>query len=543
MKPKRTNFQRIRRIMVTQSLSAIKRIALVLLVAGMLTTCDSLSDFGDLNQDPTQANTVEPGMQFTTIQLGAAGSRYEMWRANLIYSSAVVQHLVQTWWAGNTYGQNMGWLNAFYNVAYSGEGVAWRAQIKNVQDLIGNLEQRKADGESVDNLLAAARIMRVFVFHRVTDLYGDIPYSEGGKGFLEQNFAPAFDTQQSIYANMFTELEEAVNQFDGSQPKFDSADLIYGGDIAQWQKFANSLRLRLALRLVKVDAGTAQQQAVNAVNAPGGVMTSNADIAMIQHQTGPSTGPAGVNTNGNSEVFSVDDPFVSQTMVEWMNSSNDPRLGIYAETDTTVFIGWPSGYGATTVQGHPSWTVANSSVDNYSRINDMLTDLDDPMFFQTYAEVEFMLAELAARNWTSDNAETHYNAGVRAAMEYLSLYDPDGGADIADADITDYLTNNPFNAGGTQDEQLEQINTQYWAATFLNGIEAYSNWRRSGYPDLEEAPVDDPDPAPGSDTNGEFIRRFLYPENEGILNAENYQEVISRQGPNSLTTRVWWDVE
>ncbi|MDX1619186.1 MAG: SusD/RagB family nutrient-binding outer membrane lipoprotein, partial [Balneolaceae bacterium] len=197
----------------------------------------------------------------------------------------------------------------------------------------------------------------------------------------------------------------------------------------------------------------------------------------------------------------------------------------------------------TTVQGHSSWPGDPPGVDAYSRINDMLTDLEDPMIFQTYAEVEFMLAELAVRNWTTDSAEDHYNAGVRAAMEYLSVYDPGGGADIADADITNYLNNNPFNTGGNPDEQLEQINTQYWAAVFLNGIEAYSNWRRSGYPDLEPAPIDDPNPAPGSDTNGEFIRRLLYPDNEGILNASNYEEVINRQGPNSMTTRVWWDAQ
>lgn len=455
-----------------QYLPKIKRIALVLIVAGMLTTCDSLSDFGDMNENPTQANSVEPGMQLTTIQLGAAGSRFETWRANLIYSSAVVQHMVTTWWAGNTYTRNSEWLNAFFNVAYSGEGVAWRAQIKNVQDLIGNLEQRKTDGESVDNLLATARIMRVLIFHRVTDLYGDIPYSEAGKGFLEQNFTPSYDSQESIYNDMFNELEEAVNQFDSSQPTFGGADLLYGGDITQWQKFANSLRLRLALRLVNVDASTAEQQATAAIGAPGGVMNSNEDIAMLQHQTGPSTGPAGVNTNANSEVFSVDNPFVTQTMVEWMDSRDDPRLGIYAETGKP-FLGWPSGYDNTTIQGHASWPGDDPGMSAYSTINDMLKQLDDPIFFQTYAEVEFMLAELAARNWTSDDAETHYNAGVRAAMEYLSLYDPDGGADIADAEIDSYLAGNPFNSGGTTAEQLEQINTQYWAAVFLNGIEAY----------------------------------------------------------------------
>lgn len=532
--------------MHTTLLSKIKYLVTVLLLTGLLTTCDSLSDFGDTNLSPTQATVIAPGMQFTTVQLGAAGSRYEMWRANLIYCSAIVQHLTGAgFWAGNTYSRTVPYLTALWDVVYSGNGIAWLAQIKNVQDLISQLDQRKAEGESVDNMLAAARIMRVFIFHRVTDLYGDLPYSEAGKGFLEQNFTPVYDSQQDVYTDMLKELDEAVNQFDGSQPTFGSADLLYGGDITKWQKFANSLRLRLALRLVKVDLTMAEQQATAAINAPGGVMSSNEDIARVNHQTGPSTGPAGFNTNANSEVFSVDSPWASQTLVQWMEDRNDPRLGIYVETTDTEgnnkpFLGFPSGWSVTTVQSHPSYT---GDPADYSHVNPMLQDLDDPIFFQTYAEVEFMLAELAVRGWTADVAATHYNAGVRAAMEYLSLYDPDGGADIADADITTYLAANPYNAAGTTEQQLEQINTQYWAAIFLNGIEAFSNFRRSGYPDLEPAPVDDPDPAPGSDTNGEITRRFLYPETEGILNTENYNAAISRQGPNDMLTRVWWDVE
>lgn len=528
--------------MDTTYLANIKRLATVLFLTVILVSCDSFSDFGDMNQDPTQANTIEPEMQFTTIQLGAAGSRYEMWRANLIYSSNIVQHLVNSFFAGgNFYSFVADWNVAFWTTAYSGTGVSWRAQIKNVQDLIANLEERKANGEEVDNKLAAARIMRVFIFHRVTDLYGDTPYSEAGKGFLEQEFSPVYDSQQAIYTDMFNELDEAVAQFDQTQPTFGDADLLYGGDVERWQKFGNSLRLRLAMRLTKIDITTAEQQAMDAINAPGGVMTGNDDIAMIDHSTGPSTGPAGINTNANSEVFGPggDPEYVAQTLVDWMNDRDDPRLGIYAESDKP-FLGFPSGYDATTIQSHASYT---GDLADYSRINPMLRDLDDPIFFQTYAEVEFLLAEMAVRNWTADDAETHYNNGVRAAMAYLSHYDPDGGADIDEADIDDYLANNPFNTGGTDEQQLEQINTQYWAAVFLNGIEAFSNWRRSGYPVLEPAPVDDPNPHPGSDTNGEFIRRLQYPDVEGILNAQNYDDVVTRQGPNSMTTRVWWDTE
>ncbi|MEL7832669.1 SusD/RagB family nutrient-binding outer membrane lipoprotein [Fodinibius sp. Rm-B-1B1-1] len=525
-------------------LSKIKYVVSILLIAGLFVTCDSISDFGDMNEDPTQANSIEPGMLLTTVQLAAAGTRYEVWRAQLLYGSNVSQHTVNAFFGGgNNYTEVVDWLTAFWNTAYSGTGNSQRAQVKNIEGLIDQLEMRKEEGEEVGNMLATARIMRVFIYHRITDLYGDAPYSEAGKGAIDQEFTPAYDTQEEIYNDMFTELDEAVNQFDSSQPMFGSNDLMFGGDITQWQKFGNSLRLRLALRLVKVNESKAETEALAAIDAPGGVMTSNDDIAMIQHQSGPSSGPAGLNTNAISEAMNDggDHEYVAQTMVDWLKNNNDPRLSIYAETDSSAYVGFPSGYTATSIQDHNSF---NETTANYARVNSMLIDLDDPTFFQTYAEVEFMLAELAARNWTSDAAATHYENGVRAAMEYLSLYDEEGGADIADSDINNYLANNPFNAGGSTGDKLEQINEQYWAAVFLNGIEAWSNWRRSGYPDLEPALVDSNDPPAGNQTNGEIPRRLIYPEGtEGVLNAKNYDEVIERQGENDMVTRVWWDVE
>lgn len=528
--------------MNTQYIICIKRVVIVLLAVGLFAACDSLSDFGDMNENPTQVTESEPNMQFSTIQLSAAGTRYEMWRTQLLYGSNVTQHLVNAFYGGgNNYSVVMDWVTSFWTTNYSGTGLPNRASVKNVEDLIANLEASKENGDQVDNKLAAARIMRAFIYHRITDLYGDAPYSEAGRGALEQEFTPAYDTQEDIYNSLFTELDEAVNQFDSSQPTFGSNDLMYGGDIVQWQKFANSLRLRLALRLVKVDANKAETEALAAVNAPGGVMESNDDIAMIQHEDGDSGGPAGLNTNAISEAMinGGDHEFVAQTLVDWLDNRDDPRLEIYAQTETGTFLGFPSGYTGASVSEHPSYT---GDVNDYSKVNEMLINLDDPTFFQTYAEVEFMLAELAVRGWTTDAASAHYEEGVRAAMEYLSLYDEDGGADIADADINDYLANNPLS--GSTEEQLEQINEQYWAAVFLNGIEAWSNWRRSGYPDLEPALVDSNEPPEGNQTNGEIPRRLMYPEGtESVLNASNYDEVISRQGENNMVTRVWWDVE
>lgn len=166
----------------------------------------------------------------------------------------------------------------------------------------------------------------------------------------------------------------------------------------------------------------------------------------------------------------------------------------------------------------------------YSTIKTIITGEGAPMFFQTYAEVEFMLAE-AAERWglAGGNAEVHYNAGVRAAMKMLAIYGD--AAVIDDAAIDAYLVANPFNAANA----LEQINTQYWAATFLNEYEAFANWRRTGFPNLT------PTNYPGNETGGTIPRRLTYSTSEQSNNPDNYAAAIASQGPDILTTRVWWD--
>ncbi len=521
-------------------------VLLLLLLAVLTASCDALSDFGNMNVDPTQAADLDPAIQFTTVQLATPGAAYASWRGNLIYGSAIVQHLTNTWWAGDKYTYNEDWATALWRTAYSGALVSWLASVKNIEDLKARLEKKKAEGEAVDNLLAATRIWRVLIYQRITDTYGDTPYFEAGKGHLEGNFTPRYDPQRDIYMDLLKELEEAIAQFNPAQSTFGSADLVYGGDITRWKRFAYSLMLRVAMRLVKVEPTIAQQWAVKAIN--GGTMQSNDDLAAIKYQNGPWGGFEGLNINPNSSVFSADDAKLAQTFVDWLKAHNDPRLPILGAvlkdgqviTDPARQKGMPSGYNATTIQNHPSWT---GDLADYSRVNPLLTDFDDPVFFVTYAQTALLRAEAAVRGWTSENPAVLYAEGVRAAMKQLSRYDASGRADISDAAINAYLAANPLSSN--PNEALRQINEQYWVASFLDGIEAWANWRRSGYPVLEPAPVDDPNPYPGNVTNGQIPRRLPYPPSEGVLNAENYQEALRRQGlrgdPSDMAVPVWWD--
>ncbi len=479
-------------------------------------SCDD--GFEDINTDPTKATDIAIEYKFPKALLYTAGQRYESWRGNFIYSSTMVQHLanLQSYWSGDKY---------FYNSAYS--SAYWDANypqgIKSIEDMKAQMETNE---ETSLPEYAMVRILRVFAYSRITDLYGDIPYSDAGKAYIEGNTRPTYDTQESIYADMLNELNEAATALGSGTADIGAADILFDGDQTKWKKWAYSLMLRLGLRMVKVDAAAAQQWATTAI--AGGVMDSNDDIAYIVHQDGN-----GIVRNGNSEVFAADrSARISTTFLDILQG--DPRMRVYAalpdgNEDPLVQKGLPNGLDGTTIQSY----AGGDDLDTYSEPNsNYLMGYDAPMFWQTYAEVEFMLAEAAVR-WglAGGDPEVHYNAGVTAAMEFLSLYG--AGATITSTEISDYLAANPFDAGNA----LEQINTQYWVATFLNEYEAYANWRRTGFPVL--TPVN----YPGNESNGTIPRRLIYPTNEQVLNKENYDAAVSSQGPDKFTTRMWWDAE
>ena len=484
-----------------------------------LPACDN---FGDLNVNPVEADQIDPDFKITDIELRISGERYENWRANLIYSSTMMQHLaaLPTYWSGDKYLYNAGYSSSLWDRYYA--NVA-----KNVEDL---LVQVCDDPEQV-NYCSTGRVLRVFMYHRLTDLYGDVPYSEAGQGFLEGNIMPKYDTQEEIYADMLKELEEAAAAFDASKPTPDG-DLIYDGDVDQWKKFSYSMMLRLGMRLTEVDPGAAQSWVQKAI--AGGVMESNEDNAAVPHDPNAWR-------NGIGEVFDADgNQHMSETFVSAMQSRDDPRLTAYGQVPVAGAdaVGLPNGFNATTIQDHPTWVPCEGDpapspcgMDVYMDVNPEIVDFDDPMFFQTYAEVEFLLAEAAVRGWGASDAGSHYEDGVRAAMQRLSAY---GGVGVAEDAIDAYLAENPFDDSDTE-ASLAQLGYEYWAATFLNEYETFANWRRTGYPVL--TPVD----YPGNVTGGTIPRRLRYNDSEAVSNTENYNAALAQQGPDLFTTRVWWD--
>lgn len=504
-------------------------IALTLLVA--LPACDN--GLTDMNVDPTAATELEPGPRFTAVQLQTSEDRFEAWRGNLIHAASMIQHLSSTFtaYSGDRYTLNREYVEAFWEAMYANP-------VQGIQDLIYDLESLEGEeAEEHANMLAAARVMRVFIFHRLTDLHGDIPYHEAGLGFIEGIGAPEYDSQEEIYPHMIDELQEAVASFEDGLETFGSNDLFFAGDVEQWRRFGNAMMLRLGMRMSEVDPEAAESAVRAAID--GGVLESNDDLVYIEHETGPDD----INEYGVGRVFhdfgvgghgfAMSDTFMDILLDAENDGANvDPRANVFAAVydadenlvsdDPEDLEGLPNGLDGS--------ALGNLDVYEFAQPHrDIMVRRDSPNLFMSYAEVEFLLAEAALRGWGApESAQAHYENGIRAAMEHLTIYSDE--AAISDEDIQAYIEAAP-------EASLETVATQKWIALFLNGYEAYAEWRRTGYPELE--PVN----YSGNETGGTIPRRLIYPTGEQSNNQSNYEEAVSRQGPDEFTTRVWWDVE
>lgn len=497
----------------------MKSIKYILLSCALMLTVSNCTDnFGDINTDPTVSADQNPALQFTRTQLRISHNRYEHWRAQYIYSSCIIQHNASafSYWSGDKYNEIGSYSSAQWDHDYPNT-------VKNIVDLV----DRTAEDPARANFQAAARILKVFIFHRLTDLYGDVPYSQAGRGFIDNTYFPEYDSQQSIYADLFKELDAGIAGFSDSALPL-SGDIWLGNDPARWTKFANSLRLRLASRLVKVDPATAESETRKAIS--GGVFESTEESAFVMHTD--------METNGNSDVMNADDNFrMSNTFVDYLKAQNDPRLPIWGMTYDDAGVAQTD---VSTWEGLPNGTDGNS--EEFGRYGDFvrhnrstIKTPSAPMLHLMYSEVQFRLAEAAVRGWGAPmSAADHFAEGLRAAVNQVLLYP---NAAIDGAAIDDFVASNPLKEGST-DESLEHINSEIWASTYQNAIEAFSNWRASGYPQL--TPVDHEI----GTTGGTIPRRLYYPSSEAGLNP-NYQTAVDRQfgGSDNLSGRVWWDVQ
>ncbi|WP_310391986.1 SusD/RagB family nutrient-binding outer membrane lipoprotein [Hymenobacter sp.] len=518
-----------------------------LAVAALLLSGGCTKDFEDINTNPSTYNqaTFDANYLLTTAQLGYAGSTdfaYDTWRANLIYSSTMMQGMstVLSYWAGDKY-----LLNEAYTAAYWGGTTvgAYVEQVKPITDLVESTRGK----DKYKNLHQIGRIMRALIMERITDLYGDVPYTEAGQGYYKGIITPKYDKQQDIYADLLKEVDEATAALD---PAADLAtgDVFYKGNVAQWQRLGNTLLLRMAMRLTKADPDKAK---LYATQVQGKTMRDNGDNAYVLHDVAGSR----VTQNRNSQILlgdgGLENYYVkwSKTFIDYLKNTNDPRLAKVAvtklylteggKTQNPAAVSTPavqkglpngkdlSGRAGFDVSGDPSFT----GFPDYSSPSPGMIKRTGPTFVLTYGESELLLAE-AAQRWGLGNAAQRYASGVTAAITCLSQYDP--ALAVPDADASAYLVANPYDAA----KGLEQINTQYWVLTntLLNFYESWANWRRSGFPALT------PVVFPNNATNGQIPRRFPYPTSEITSNPVNYQAASGAvAGGDNLSGRVYWD--
>jgi hypothetical protein len=505
----------------------MKRIVQYSLLAILFFSASCDKGFDELNRNRTLPTSIDPVFQLNNAVVSSSFPG-----GTLVYEMGIVQQIVSPN-SGVLTGANFNqdnrdntqsnWQNYYRNV------------LKNTHDVISrtkNLPERS-------NLMNMARILQANAFMILTDTYGDIPYEQAGAGFTDNTFFPAFDAQQDIYPKIIQELKEAAAALDASG-RIESADILYNGNITQWKKFGYSLLLRAGMRLSKVDAAIAQQAVQDAF--AGGVITTNADNAVVKHNDNYTQGIG--NTLNSTEAANF---YLAAPFVDYLKQTADPRLpaiavrykGAKSGVDQTPAVattnpaeqfGMPIGKDNNTAED-TAIKAGLAHFYDYSQVDrTRMAKRAAPVFLVTAAQTNLLLAEARHRDWiTTGTVAEYYNAGVRTHMEQLASYDP--GSAVAGADIDAYLQANPFDPS----KALEQINTQYWIASFLNGPEAWANFRRSGYPALA------PNPFPGSQVPGNFIRRLTYPNSEISVNKTNIEAAISRMGGDNLATRVWWD--
>ncbi|MEI6434548.1 MAG: SusD/RagB family nutrient-binding outer membrane lipoprotein [Bacteroidota bacterium] len=409
----------------------------------------------------------------------------------------------------------------------SGKDDLWNEQYSNalsntqaIINLIGD------DPESV-NLVAAAMIWKVYLFQRITDLWGEVPYSEALKGISELNLSPAYDQQKNIYYDMLANLKSAVEMFDEGKPFFEpDADLIYQGDKNKWIAFANSLRLRIATHINQVDFAKYQEVLQELNGQP--TISSNPKSAVFPYNTVFKNPLYETMFRGESVVQNNPSKFLADLLL----NSGDPRIKlILQKAPLSILPIFPAYNGVPNLVANndPIWNNYNKDGDwgDISRIGLWFLRNETPGVIMSYSEVCFLKAEAALHGLLPGDPDEMVKEGIRADVAFYQLF---GGSAFAipDQEINDYLASLP-----TAD--IEQLITQKWISfVFRNGFEAWVDYRRTGYPVLLDYYGNPANPA-------QAPVRMTYPYREYTLNQQKYNEAVARQGPDSEFTHLWWD--
>lgn len=360
--------------------------------------------------------------------------------------------------------------------------------------------------DTKDNMLAVIDIQEVYSWQCLVDAFGDMPYSEALMG--ADNTTPAYDDAATIYTDLISRLTNDLNTLNANQGSWGSSDLMYGGDVASWKRFGASLLLRLGMRLADYDAAASVSAVNKALSA--GVFTSQDQSAIFDY--------LGVvpHVNAIYDAYTVNnrkDYLPTNTIIDKMSELNDPRLPLFFTEYEGEYVGAIAGLNGA------------QSYNNYSNFSDPFFSATFPGIIMDYVEVEFLLAEAAARGGynVSGSAEKHYNNAIEASIIYW------GGTS---GEATTYLASAGVAWGTAQGDFKQKIGNQKWIALYNRGLEAWSSWRMLDYPILN---------VPEEMSYSDIPVRFPYMYDEGELNGVNYAAAAAAIGGDEMSTHVFWD--
>lgn len=495
----------------------MKKLYIFILTAGLMLSCSE--DLEDMNVNIKYPASVSSNALFTGVlknlvdQMASTSVNRNIFR---LFS----QHWTQTTYIDESN----------YNLSTRGIPKSlwirmYRTVLKNLQIATNISKEEKIDDATKNNKQQLIEILNVYSYSILAECFGDIPYSQS----LDINIlSPKYDDAATVYSDLISRLDAAISKLDLNAGSFGSADILYHGNVAAWKKFAVSLKLRMGMLLADVDGAKAKSVVESAASA--GVFTSNAENAALKYKsTSPNTNPVYVSlvTSGRSDFV------VANTLVDFMQPRlyngdkivagsvkyTDPRAKFYFDsnvdadpsTSEVVYLGGIYG--------------SNNSFAKYTHIGKKLHQPTYPGIILDYSEVEFLLAEAAARGYSvGGTAEEHYNKAVTASIEYW-------GGTVEDAKAFLKLPQIAYSTASGNYKQ--KIGMQKWVAMYNRGYTAWRSWRRLDFPKLV---------APAKAQVDKVPTRYTYPIEEQTLNSDSWGAAKGKYEGDKLTAKLFWDV-
>lgn len=473
----------------------------------MLSSC--VDDITGLNQDTKRPTTTKPEFLFTNAQHAMMDQ---------VTSTSVNRNVFRLYaqqWTEVQYPEESQYDLTGRRIPDTHWAVYYRDVLRDFKEAKNLYLSEKASFTGsptqlieLENKIAIIDILTAYSYGILVDTFGDIPYTESLD--IIQYPLPKYDDALTIYKDLIAKLTSASHTLDITKGSFGSADIVFGGNTSNWAKFANSLRLRMAINMDDVDHAYASGIALAAVS--DGIISSSSEGAYFAYSTTqPNANPLYVDLVASGR----DDFLPANTFVNKMNNLSDPRRPQY-------FTEYPAGSG--NYKGGV-YGVLNT-YGNFSHFTQTIKEPTYPGVLFTYSEVEFLLAEAIERSIAvGGTAETHYNAAITASML-------DWG--VSSTDISTYLARTDVAYSTATGTWKQKIGEQSWIALYNRGFEAWTYYRRLDYPVLLVPPV----------TNGDITevpKRYTYPSIEETLNKTNLNAAIAKQGPDTRTLHIFWD--